>query len=131
MRCKYLDHGTTASKKAGRVGCKPRFMKQEVIDIVKEVLKDQRTKMRDLIKATGLSHHLLIKHLKIGAIQCPQKVSTSPFSRHNFVQSIRSNTSITYLARYDWIRVLRENQCHLSDNGGQEHGIYPLMVLVL
>ncbi|KAF0698312.1 Aste57867_11065 [Aphanomyces stellatus] len=64
-----FNHGDIRSMKAGRVGRKAKFSKEEIIEIVQEVPEEQRSTMRDISEATGLSVGMIHRNLKTGAIE--------------------------------------------------------------
>ncbi|KAF0684972.1 Aste57867_23083 [Aphanomyces stellatus] len=74
-RLDQADRGTTfktgelKSKKTGRVGRKQRYKPEDIVDTVAEVPKPQRSTLRDIMDANGISLYNLHKNLKAGTIQ--------------------------------------------------------------
>ncbi|KAF0695677.1 Aste57867_13522 [Aphanomyces stellatus] len=62
--------GDMASKKTGCVGRKKIYTTDQVTEMVQELPQSQRTTMRDITEATGLSTGTLSRHLKSGTLQC-------------------------------------------------------------
>ncbi|RHY01019.1 hypothetical protein DYB36_012184 [Aphanomyces astaci] len=65
-----LQARSLKSLKKGRVGRKHRHKIQEIIAKIREVPQGQRTTMRDLSKATGLSISTLSRALHKGTMTC-------------------------------------------------------------
>ncbi|KAF0689786.1 Aste57867_18805 [Aphanomyces stellatus] len=66
---KAFKTGELKSKKTGRVGRKQRYTPREIVETVAEVPKPQRSTLRDIMDATGISLYHLHKNLKAGTIQ--------------------------------------------------------------
>ncbi|ETV93673.1 hypothetical protein H310_12440 [Aphanomyces invadans] len=64
-----LQKGSTKSLKKGRVGRKARYTTDEIKAAIQEVPHQQRSTMRDLSDATGISAFTLNKALKTGVVQ--------------------------------------------------------------
>ncbi|KAF0689916.1 Aste57867_18657 [Aphanomyces stellatus] len=61
--------GSIATKKTGRVGPKQRYSKDEIVSLVQDVPQRQRSTMRDVAEATGISRAMVCRSLKTGFLQ--------------------------------------------------------------
>ncbi|RHZ11799.1 hypothetical protein DYB26_011508 [Aphanomyces astaci] len=66
---KFRDTGSTTSNKVGKVGPKPTYSKQLVQQLVEDVHVDQRSTLRDVAAASGLTMGTLSRHLKNGTFE--------------------------------------------------------------
>ncbi|RHY74159.1 hypothetical protein DYB38_013254 [Aphanomyces astaci] len=65
----FITQGSSPSKKAGRVGRKLHYTPDHVTQLVQAVPQEQRTTMRDISVATGLSLGTICRNLKAGTLQ--------------------------------------------------------------
>ncbi|KAF0702679.1 hypothetical protein AaE_015784 [Aphanomyces astaci] len=62
----FCTRDTLTSNKCAKVGPKPKYSPDGVWNLVRDVPMDQRSTMRDISAATGLSMGTLSRHLKMG-----------------------------------------------------------------
>ncbi|RHZ22005.1 hypothetical protein DYB26_004980 [Aphanomyces astaci] len=64
-----LTQGSSPSKKAGRVGRKLRYTPEHVTQLVQELPQEERSTMRDIATATGLTMGTICRNLKSGTLE--------------------------------------------------------------
>ncbi|ETV67858.1 hypothetical protein H257_15982 [Aphanomyces astaci] len=65
----FLTQGSSPSKKAGRVGRKLRYTPEHVTQLVQELPQEERSTMRDIATATGLTMGTICRNLKSGTLE--------------------------------------------------------------
>ncbi|KAH9107267.1 hypothetical protein LEN26_014341 [Aphanomyces euteiches] len=65
----FCANGSITSNKAGRVGPNPRYSSLAIQELVRTVPTDQRSTMRDISMATGISIGTVSRHLKKGTLR--------------------------------------------------------------
>ncbi|KAF0697190.1 Aste57867_12110 [Aphanomyces stellatus] len=64
-----INCGNLKSKKAGRVGRKPRYTAEEIKAVVQDVHEEQRSTIRNIAESSGLSLAIVSRNLKNGTIE--------------------------------------------------------------